>query len=71
METLPDGGRRLSVRFTLTAPGCGMGEYLRHDIDRKLRTVPGVAEVDVQIALDPPWNQGMMSDAARLQLGLM
>jgi probable FeS assembly SUF system protein SufT len=65
------GGDRISVRFTLTAPGCGMGDYLREDIRTKLLQIPGVQEVDAQIVFDPPWNQAMMSDAARLQLGLM
>jgi probable FeS assembly SUF system protein SufT len=65
------GGDKVSVTFTLTAPGCGMGDYLKQDIERKLQALPGVKEVDVQVALDPAWNQSMMSDAARLQLGLM
>jgi probable FeS assembly SUF system protein SufT len=62
---------RVKVRFTLTAPGCGMGDYLKQDIERKLLSVPGVKEADVQIAFDPPWTQDMMSEAARLQLGMM
>ncbi len=66
-----DGGDKISVRFTLTAPGCGMGDYLREDIRGKLLQIPGVKEVDAQVVFDPPWNQAMMSDAARLQLGLM
>ena len=66
-----DGGQRIEVRFTLTAPGCGMGDVLKDDIQRKLLTIPGVREADVQVQLDPPWDQTKMSDAARLQLGLM
>jgi probable FeS assembly SUF system protein SufT len=66
-----DGGDKLTVRFTLTAPGCGMGDYLREDVRAKLLQIPGVTEVDAQVVFDPPWNQAMMSDAARLQLGLM
>ena len=65
------GGQRVEVRFTLTAPGCGMGDVLKDDIQRKLLTIPGVREADVQVQLDPPWDQTKMSDAARLQLGLM
>ena len=68
---LPDGGQRVSVRFTLTAPGCGMGDVLRVDIEKKVLGIPGVKEADVQVQLDPPWDQTKMSDAARLQLGLM
>ena len=67
----PEGGDKVSVRFTLTAPGCGMGDVLRQDIERKVLSVPGVKEADVQVQLDPPWDQSRMSDAARLQLGLM
>jgi probable FeS assembly SUF system protein SufT len=68
---LDDGGSRVSVRFTLTAPGCGMGDYLKRDVEAKLAALPGVKQVEVEIVLDPPWDQSRMSDAARLQLGLM
>jgi probable FeS assembly SUF system protein SufT len=71
VEALPEGGSKATVRFTLTAPGCGMGDVLRDDIHRKLLAVPGVKDAAVEVALDPPWSQEMMSDAARLQLGLM
>jgi probable FeS assembly SUF system protein SufT len=66
-----DGGARLRVELTLTAPGCGMGDFLRMDIQQKLLAIPGVAEAQIEIVLDPPWDQSMMSDTARLQLGLM
>jgi probable FeS assembly SUF system protein SufT len=68
---LPDGGSKVEVRFTLTAPGCGMGDVLREDIKGKLLTLPDVREADVQVLFDPPWNMSMMSEAAKLQLGLM
>jgi probable FeS assembly SUF system protein SufT len=68
---LPEGGNKVDVRFTLTAPGCGMGDVLRDDIKGKLLSVPGVKEADVQVMFDPPWNMSMMSDAAKLQLGMM
>jgi len=71
LEPLPDDGQKAVVRFTLTAPGCGMGDYLKKDMEQKLLTVPGVKEADVQVVLDPPWDQTRMSDAARLQLGMM
>jgi probable FeS assembly SUF system protein SufT len=64
-------GERVKVEFTLTAPGCGMGDFLRHDVQQKLLAIPGVKEADVQVVLDPPWDPSMMSDVARLQLGLM
>jgi probable FeS assembly SUF system protein SufT len=66
-----DGGERVRVELTLTAPGCGMGDFLRQDVLQKLLAIPGVTDADVQVVLDPPWDQSMMSDAARLQLGLM
>jgi probable FeS assembly SUF system protein SufT len=65
------GGDRVHVEFTLTAPGCGMGDFLRQDVEQKLLAIPGVKGADVQVVLDPPWDQSMMSDVARLQLGLM
>ena len=68
---IPEGGSKVAVRFTLTAPGCGMGDYLREDVKSKLLTIPGVKEVDAQVVFEPQWNQAMMSDAARLQLGMM
>ena len=71
VSELPEGGSRVAVRFTLTAPGCGMGDILRQDIERKMQALPGVKEADVQLQLDPPWDQSRMSEAARLQLGLI
>jgi probable FeS assembly SUF system protein SufT len=71
LSPLPDGGNRIDVKFTLTAPGCGMGDVLREDIKGKLLSVPGIQEADVQVVFDPPWSLQMMSDAAKLQLGMM
>ena len=66
-----DGGRVVSVKMTLTAPGCGMGEVLVQDVREKVEVIPTVDQVDVELVFDPPWNQSMMSDAARLQTGMM
>jgi probable FeS assembly SUF system protein SufT len=66
-----DAQHKATVKFTLTAPGCGMGEYLKMDVHHKLLSVPGIKEAEVEVVLDPPWNMAMMSDAARLQLGMM
>lgn len=66
-----DGKRRLSVTMTLTAPGCGMGEVLVRDVRDKLEIIPTVSHADVQLVFDPPWSQSMMSEAARLQTGMM
>jgi probable FeS assembly SUF system protein SufT len=71
LSALPDGGQKIDVKFTLTAPGCGMGDVLREDIKGKLLTIPGIREADVQVVFDPPWSLQMMSDAAKLQLGMM
>src|SRR5271170_1849101 len=68
---LAEGGNRVDVRFTLTAPGCGMGEVLKRDIQGKVAHIPDVTQSNIEVVLDPPWNQGLMSVAAQLQLGLM
>ena len=64
------GGYKASVRFTLTAPGCGMGQFLAQDIRAKLLAVPAINEADVELVWDPPWNQSRMSGAAKQQLGI-
>ena len=66
---LSTSGYKAAVRFTLTAQGCGMGQFLKKDIESKLRAVPGVHEVDVELVWDPPWNQSMISGSAKQQLG--
>ena len=68
---LPDGGRRVEIEMSMTAPGCGMGDVLKEDVRRKVQAVPGVREVSVEVVWDPPWDPSRMSDAARLQLGWM
>ena len=62
---------KADVKMTLTAPGCGMGPVLAQDVQNKLLSVEEVDEANVELVWDPPWNQGMMTEAARLQLGLM
>lgn len=70
-KDLPEGGKRLEIKMTMTAPGCGMGGVLKEDVHRKVLTVSGVREADVEVVWEPPWDQSRMSDAARLQLGWM
>ena len=72
-EVLPqeDGRRQVRVRMTLTAPGCGMGETLVDDVRSKLEMIPTVAEADVELVFDPPWNRTMMSELARLETGML
>lgn len=65
-----EGCRDIRVRMTLTAPGCGMGEILVQDVREKLESIPTVGRVEVELTFDPPWNQSMMSEAARLQTGM-
>jgi probable FeS assembly SUF system protein SufT len=62
---------RVDVKMTLTAPGCGMGPMLAQDVQNKLIGLEGVDDVAVELVWDPPWNQAMMTEAAKLQLGLM
>ena len=71
VEPLGDGRRRVSVEMTLTAPGCGMGEVLVEDVREKIERVPTIAVADVELVFDPPWNQSMMTEVARLETGLM
>ena len=65
------GARKVNIKMTLTAPGCGMGEILVEDVRDKVERVPTVIEADVELVFDPPWNQSMMSDSARLETGMM
>lgn len=67
----PEGDRIADIKMTLTAPGCGMGEVLVQDVKDKVELVPTVTRADVELVFDPPWNQTMMSEAARLQTGMM
>ncbi len=65
------GGTLVNVSMTLTAPGCGMGPILAEEVEQKLLGIPGVMKVQVNLVWDPPWGQDMMTEAARLQLGLL
>lgn len=67
---LADAGFRLDVKMTLTAPGCGMGMVIADEAREKLIGIPGVEEVDIDLVWDPPWSRQMMSEAARLEMGL-
>jgi probable FeS assembly SUF system protein SufT len=70
--TPSDDGKRIAhITMTLTAPGCGMGEVLVADVREKVEMVPTIERAEVELVFDPPWNQSMMSDAARLQTGMM
>jgi probable FeS assembly SUF system protein SufT len=71
VKSLADGQRAVEVDMTLTAPGCGMGEIIVQDAQEKIAVIPTVDDVRVELVFDPPWNQSMMSEEARLQTGLM
>lgn len=70
IEMAGEGGRKVNIRMTLTAPGCGMGDILVEDVRTKVERVPTVVEADVELVFEPPWNQSMMSDVARLETGM-
>jgi len=71
ITTAPEGGSAVEIKMTLTAPGCGMGPMIAGDVEKKVWELPGVKDVKVHLVWDPPWNQSMMTEAAKLQLGLM
>ena len=68
---LKEGGYHIGVQMTLTAPGCGMGPVIQQDAESKLMAVPDVKSVDVVLVFDPPWNSDMMTEDAKLELGLL
>ena len=65
-----EGMTKVKIKMTLTAPGCGMGPVLAHDVKTKVETLPGVKNAEVEVVFDPVWDRSMMSEAAKLQLGL-
>lgn len=67
----PGGGYRVEIDMSMTAPGCGMGDVLREEATMLVETLPNVAEVAVSLVWDPPWTIERMSEAARLELGLL
>src|SRR5712691_11586152 len=71
LQPAEGGGTNVKVKMTLTAPGCGMGPVLAHDVKQKIESLPGVKTSEVEVVFDPVWDRSMMSDAAKLQLGMM
>jgi metal-sulfur cluster biosynthetic enzyme len=61
----------VDIEMTLTAPGCGMGGVLKADVERRVSSLPAVKEVNVDLVFEPQWEQDMMSEAAKLQLGML
>ena len=66
-----EGRHRVDVQMTLTAPGCGMGPVIAEDAKSKILVLPGVADADVRITWEPPWNQSMISEEGKMKLGLI
>jgi probable FeS assembly SUF system protein SufT len=71
LTPIGESNYKADVKMTLTAPGCGMGPVLAQDVQNKLISLEPIDEANVELVWDPPWNQGMMTEAAKLQLGLL
>jgi probable FeS assembly SUF system protein SufT len=71
LQDAENGRKDVKIKMTLTAPGCGMGPVLAGDVKMKLEALPGVRHAEVEVVFDPVWDRSMMSEAARLQLGMM
>ena len=70
IESAPAGGSRVNVQMTLTAPGCGMGHAISMDAKRRIESLSGVVEADVQLVWEPAWNPQMISPEGRAKLGM-
>jgi probable FeS assembly SUF system protein SufT len=70
LTPLAEGSHKADIKMTLTAPGCGMGPVIAQDVQNRLMSMEGIDEANVELVWDPPWNQAMMTEAAKLQLGL-
>lgn len=68
---LEEGGNKIDMQMTLTAPGCGMGPVIAEDAKARLEALPGVTEASVDIVWDPPWNQDMITEEGKMVLGLI
>ena len=70
IEELPGGGKKVFVKMTLTAPGCGMGATIAGDAQQKILMLPSVEDASVEIVWDPPWHQSMITPEGRRLLGI-
>ncbi len=70
LEDLPNKNKKVFVKMTLTAPGCGMGATIAGDAQQKLLSLPGVEDASVEIVWDPPWHQSMITADGRRLLGI-
>ena len=62
--------KQVEIDMTLTAPSCGMGPVLVGDVEYRVKRVPNVKTVNVQLVFDPPWSRDMMSEEAQLETGM-
>lgn len=69
IASLDEASKKVDIKMTLTAPGCGMGEWLRQDVKNKVSTVPGIKECNVDVVFDPPWDRSKMHPALRREFG--
>jgi FeS assembly SUF system protein len=70
-ETRVEPSGYVYVKMTLTAPGCPAAGVLPGEVEDRIRVLPSVTDVKVEVVWDPPWNKDMMSEAAKLQLGFL
>ena len=70
-NSMDNGATMVEIKMTLTAPGCGMGPVIADEVKQKVNGIPGVGDVNLELVWDPPWDQSMISEAARLQMGLL
>jgi probable FeS assembly SUF system protein SufT len=72
IDITPDNENKsnITIRMTLTAPGCGMGPIIATDAKQKVLSLPEVKSVEIEMIFDPPWDRTMMSEQAKLELGL-
>jgi len=68
--SVDDASGRASIRMTLTAPNCPVAGSLPAEVQRAVRAVPGISEVNLELTFDPPWSKARMSEAAKLALGI-
>ena len=66
-----EGGSSVAIKMTLTAPGCGMGDMIATEVKQKIEGIQGTSDVNVELVWDPPWDRSMITESARLQLGML
>ena len=69
-DVIADANGQVGIKMTLTAPACPAAQSLPVDVRNKARSVPGVTDAKVEVVWDPPWTKDMMSDVAKLELGM-